>query len=457
MRSDTDTMVMLFRMLLRGAIRNRLFRIFILFVLFICFFPAQAAPKKRKLIIVSLDGLPGYYFSPGHKARQYMPNLLKLFNRSRFSTDVISSNPTVTFPAHTSMITGVDPAVHGIINNRPHDIFERNLNGWMWYDEDIRVKTLWDFARKSHKTVGNIYWPVSVGADITFNLPQYFRAKNLEDRKVLRALSGKKLYDDVQKISGVYIHEYNSDAERMAAGIALYRLKKPDLLFIYLPDIDIAHHGSGVNTSRAFAALGRADKAIGLLIKETKLYKRSDLALIIISDHGFLPQKSLCYPNRVLAEMNLLDAKKYKYKFSFRTSMGMAALTRASGEQDEFPFEEFEKKITAACPGTRIITEGDEYNRLAKQWLPDTEFFLIADSGMGFAGSPFAGPAYDPKYSSSAHGFMNTVPELRTVGSFYPPAGAVKKIRNVKDVFPNACSWLRLKCKAGEKRKGLKK
>lgn len=414
----------------------------------------EAAPRKRKLIIVSLDGLPGYYFEPGHPARKYMPNLLKLFKRSRFSSDVLSSNPTVTFPAHTSMVTGVDPSVHGILNNRPHDIFERNLNGWMWYDEDIKVKTLWDIARRSNKTVGNIYWPVSVGADINFNLPQYFRAKNLEDRKVLRALSGKKLYDDIQKLSGVYIHEYNSDAERMAAGIALLRLKKPDLLFIYLPDIDIAHHGSGVNTGRAFSALSRADKAVGFLIKETKLYKRSDLGLIIISDHGFLQQKTMCYPNRALVEMGLVDEKKYKYRFSFRTSMGMAALTRAPGEKEDFPTEEFEKIITEKCPGTRLVSEGDEYNRLHKQWLPNTEFFLVADTSMGFAGSPFSGPVYDAKYSSSAHGFINTVPELRTIGSFYPPAGAVKKIKTVKDVFPNACSWLKLKCKAGEKRKG---
>lgn len=416
-----------------------------------------AAPRKKKLIIVSIDGMPGYYFKNNHPAMTHMPNLKKLFKRSHFSANVISSNPTVTFPSHTSMITGVDPSAHGILNNRPHDIFERNMNGWNWYDEDIRVKTLWDYARISGKKTGNIYWPVSVGADIHYNLPQFFRAKNLEDRKILRALSGKKIYDEIRNYTGVYIHEHNTDAERMAAGIALFKMKKPDLLFIYLADVDSTHHGRGVETEKAYGAIARADKAVGLLIKHTKLYERNDLALIIISDHGFLKQKSVCYPNRILSQMGLLDEKGMRYKFSFRTSMGMAALETDDREKEEFPLEEFSAKVIEQCPGTKPLTEGEVFNKLSRQWLPKAKLFLVSDNTMGYASSPFPGPIYNPDYSSSAHGFINTTPDLHTIGSFYPPSGTVKTFRTVKDVFPNACSWLKLKCRAGEKRKGRKR
>ena len=97
--------------------------------------------------------------------------------------------PSVTYPAHTTMVTGVSPARHGVVNNLPFDPFEDNQGGWYWYASDVRVPTLWDAAAREGVSVLNVSWPVTVGAPIRYNVPQIWRAKNDEDEKLLCALA----------------------------------------------------------------------------------------------------------------------------------------------------------------------------------------------------------------------------------------------------------------------------
>jgi predicted AlkP superfamily pyrophosphatase or phosphodiesterase len=85
------------------------------------------------------------------------------------------------------MITGVSPAKHGIFTNNTFDPFWKNFDGWYWYAEDIRVPTLWDAALGAGLVTANVHWPVSVGAKITYNLPQIWRSGHEDDRKMLSA------------------------------------------------------------------------------------------------------------------------------------------------------------------------------------------------------------------------------------------------------------------------------
>ena len=77
-----------------------------------------------------------------------IPNLRRLVAEGAYATGVKGVLPTVTYPSHTTMITGVSPAKHGILANTPFDPFGKNLDGWYWYAEDIKAETLWDVLRK---------------------------------------------------------------------------------------------------------------------------------------------------------------------------------------------------------------------------------------------------------------------------------------------------------------------
>ena len=81
-----------------------------------------------------------------------------------YATGVRNVLPTVTYPNHTTLITGVFPSRHGIANNQTFDPLQKNFGGWYWYTRDIKVKTLWDAVHDAHGKVASLSWPVSVGA-----------------------------------------------------------------------------------------------------------------------------------------------------------------------------------------------------------------------------------------------------------------------------------------------------
>jgi predicted AlkP superfamily pyrophosphatase or phosphodiesterase len=70
-----------------------------------------------------------------------------------YASGVVGVLPTVTYPSHTTLMTGVAPVVHGIGSNTPFDPLNTNRDGWFWYAQDLKVRTLWQAA--SHG------WPVA--------------------------------------------------------------------------------------------------------------------------------------------------------------------------------------------------------------------------------------------------------------------------------------------------------
>ena len=72
-----------------------------------------------------------------------------------------------------------------------------DLEGWRWYAEDIKRDPIWRIAERAGYHVGLVHWPVSGGARVTWLVPEYWRAKNDNDRKLLRALATPGLLESV--------------------------------------------------------------------------------------------------------------------------------------------------------------------------------------------------------------------------------------------------------------------
>jgi predicted AlkP superfamily pyrophosphatase or phosphodiesterase len=66
-----------------------------------------------------------------------IPHLRALLARGAHATGVIGVVPTVTYPSHTTLVTGAAPARHGIYSNNSFDPFNRNQGGWYWFASDI--------------------------------------------------------------------------------------------------------------------------------------------------------------------------------------------------------------------------------------------------------------------------------------------------------------------------------
>src|SRR5689334_8984115 len=117
------------------------------------------SPATGPVVLVSIDGLKPEYVRAADSLGLKIPTLRSLARDGASATGVVSAFPTVTYPNHTTMVTGAPPARHGIYANTTFDPLGTNMEGWYWYAEDIRVPTLWDAARSRGLTSAAVHWP----------------------------------------------------------------------------------------------------------------------------------------------------------------------------------------------------------------------------------------------------------------------------------------------------------
>ena len=110
---------------------------------------AQQPVQTPLLLMISIDGLRPDYVTAADAHGAKIPNLRRFLTEGAFAQGVLGVIPTVTYPSHTTLITGVWPARHGILANVVFDPLRENQSGWYWYTEDIRVPTLWDAAARA--------------------------------------------------------------------------------------------------------------------------------------------------------------------------------------------------------------------------------------------------------------------------------------------------------------------
>ncbi len=151
---------------------SRSFRLCSLLLLAFLLPALHAAP----VLMISIDGLKPEYVTHAAEHGLKVPTLRRFLVEGTYAEGVVAVVPTVTYPDHTTLITGVWPAQHGIFNNTLFDPM-RNLDGaWYWYAGDIRVPTLWDAAHQKGIGTASVSWPVSVNAvSVDTLIPEYWR------------------------------------------------------------------------------------------------------------------------------------------------------------------------------------------------------------------------------------------------------------------------------------------
>jgi predicted AlkP superfamily pyrophosphatase or phosphodiesterase len=253
---------------------------------------AQASGGAHPVVLISIDGLKPEYLLEADSRGLKIPNLRALVARGAHASGVMGVVPTVTYPSHTTLVTGVAPARHGIITNSTFDPFNRNQGGWYWYASDIRVPTLWDAVMDAGRTTGNVHWPVTVGARITWNLPQYWRTGEADDRKLVRALSTPGLYDAMEREVGT---SYADGIDETIAGdelrgrfaVRMVENRRPDLMLAYFTALDHEQHHSGPFSPASIATLERIDAIVGTMAAAAARAYGGDAVVAIVSDHGF--------------------------------------------------------------------------------------------------------------------------------------------------------------------------
>jgi predicted AlkP superfamily pyrophosphatase or phosphodiesterase len=245
--------------------------------------------SAQSLLLISIDGMRPDYVLKADEHGLKIPHLRRLLKEGAHATGVRGVLPTVTYPSHTTILTGVWPVKHHIYSNVLFDPLDRNLAGWMWYAEDIAVPTLWQAASKAGLVVGSVSWPVSVAApDIAYNVPEYWRAPKMpgEDIKLLRAISTPGLIAEIEKQAGPYVTDLDDaahgDRQRTNYAIAILKKKHAQFMTVHLASLDHLEHGYGPFSPEANSTLEQIDGQVGELEEAA-----GGAVVCVLSDHGF--------------------------------------------------------------------------------------------------------------------------------------------------------------------------
>ncbi len=249
------------------------------------FLPLLAAAlfARQPLTVISVDGLDNRYLADADAMGLKIPNLRRMMREGQASRGVIGVFPTITWPSHTTLITGVDPVVHGILGNqRPR----AEGGGYYWSVSFLKVPTLLDAAHHAGLKIATITWPVTVDAPVDWNLPEYFERRRggfMDTRSIESKEKPAGLVERITAAFPSFPQEWMDDRTRVLATVYLLQHEHPDLLLVHLVDLDSEEHDNAPFTRESKAMLERTDELIGQVMAALP----ADGALAVVSDHGF--------------------------------------------------------------------------------------------------------------------------------------------------------------------------
>ena len=370
---------------------------------------------RPQVILISIDGLTTMdYLHPDGGLK--IPNLRALKATGCAANGMTGIFPTVTYPSHTAMITGEPSSVHGIHTNTPLDPFGYENGGWFYYAEQIRSPTLWQVLNRAGRTTAAVSWPVTVGAEIDYLLPEYRPVRTPEDVALMSALSTRGLFREMIRVDST--DRPMTDPWRIQASIAILQSRHPDLLALHLSDLDGAQHSFGPHAPQAHDALEMIDAQIGELRAAVAASGRADrTAWVIVSDHGFYPVSKQVNPMIALRDAGLITVNASGRVTDWKVFMhneGGSAFFEARDPADSVSIAKATTLLRALAtdPANGIRKVYTPRDLAAEHADPDAFLALETERGFGF-GSAFDGPMVSPSTSLGKHGFNPAIPELR--------------------------------------------
>ncbi len=225
--------------------------------------PPNTAEQQAKhyVVLVSLDGFR-YDYATKYGAK----NLLAMAGRGASAPDgMIPSYPSVTFPNHYAIVTGLYPDHHGIVGNTFYDPARkqsysytnpRTTGDGSWYNGT----PLWALAEQQGMRAASFFWPAS-DAEIQGKRPSYYLDP----------------YDD--NFPG------EKRVEQVLAWLHLPPEKRPHFIALYYPNTDHAGHTYGPDATETAEAVRHVDEMIGKL-SDGIAASGLPVDLIVVADHG---------------------------------------------------------------------------------------------------------------------------------------------------------------------------
>jgi predicted AlkP superfamily pyrophosphatase or phosphodiesterase len=440
--------------------------------------------QPKRVLLISLDGLDARYLREPDKYGLKIPTLRRLMSDGVTALrGVVSVYPSVTYPNHTTMVTGAQPLRHGIFANEVFNPSAPMSNAWAWFAREIRTDTLWDAAKREGLSSAMISWPVSTGAG-DWNVPEIWKLgtspsnfpATLAEMTAHQRPAGL-MAEVLQHNPAVYSKVTRDEGDDMRTGFAEYIIenKKPQIVLVHLFDLDHFQHDYGPFTPEAVAALEKSDAYVArLLAALDRAGTRAETAVVITSDHGFRAYTTHIRPNVILARAGLIKSREEKnpdgtvrhvlteWRAWAQSNGGSCAIflndanDRDALDRALLAFRNLVAVETGGShPGGKSLLRILNQREVGKEGgNPKAAFMLETTEGYAFSGSLAGEPIVEGK-RRGAHGYLPQPADYRASfiasGARVTRRGDLGEIRMI-DIGPTVAQHIGLKLRDAEGR-----
>ena len=408
------------------------------------------ASTNQHVILITIDGLAAFYLSDPQAS---LPTLRKLAAEGAVADALRVSNPSVTWPNHATLLTGVQPAKHSVLFN---GILVRSgpgeavrIDGFRDQKDLVPVPMLYDRLHRLGYRTANVNWPCTRGAaglDDNFpDVPEQLRHMTSRLRDELIAARILKDDDDAT-------FRNHSAAARdeiwTATAIHLLERRKPNFLMFHLLVTDSIQHLHGPQSAAAYTAVALADAHLARIVQTVKNLKLEERTTIfVMSDHGFEKPTKLVNPNVVFRKAGLQRPGRIKVMsiseggtaFVYLTDGATAAADRSQAME-----------LLRGHEGIAQIIGPEGFEALN---LPNPsknpqmcDLLLVAADGYAFSNESFDDNSISALTSAyGSHGYLASNPKMNGVfvawGQGIKPGVKLGTVDNI-DVAPTIAAVL---------------
>ena len=377
--------------------------------------------KDRIVVVISLDGFPAYAFDDPTLPT---PTLQRLAREGVIAKGMKVSNPSVTWPNHTTLVTGVQPDKHGILFNgllvRGGPKEPPKIEPWRDKAEMVRVPTVYDLAYKAGLTTAQVNWvAIQNPGTITWEFPERPNAQGVIEKEMMaEGLLTEKELQDFDKNNPTW-----HDQVWTNAASHIIKKHKPNLLLFHLLNLDSVHHRYGPKTLAGYTAQAYMDTRVQQVLDSLKtagVLERT--TILIVSDHGFKTATRTIRPNAALRRQGLLQGEGNQVTGdAYVIPEGGTAMAYVLNPEIRSRLISQMKETFLALEGVARLLEPADFHDLG---LPTPEesnqmadLVLIAKDGYSFSGANTGDPVVGMIEGTNPgnHGYISTDPEMNAI------------------------------------------
>lgn len=416
---------------------------------------AWAGNTSNHVLIISIDGLRPEFCVPGAMAAT-CETMSSLREAGSYAKGAMPPYPSMTYPGHSTIVTGVHPARHGVIANSTWELPATEGRGY-WFARDLEAPAIWDAAHEAGMTVGAVMWPVTAESkNIDWNIPEFWTTPLGRELDMIRQHATSGLLSNIEARAGAMSHDnaIKWDEFITQAAAHIIREHRPNLMFVHLLESDKTQHGGGRNAPELPAVMRRLDGHVYDLVEATRkagTFERT--TFIVLGDHGFADIQKALAPNVVLVQegfLTLAGERVTDWRAIVRNTGGSAGVFLRDPKDTTTAVKvrtalENGGRDKAGRPLYRIIAK-DELTKLGGP--SEAAFYLEAEPGYTFIGAVTGGEVVRESKLKGNHGFLPTNPDMHT--GFIASGRGIKRgvaldVIRLADVAPTVAALLGLK------------